>query len=319
MNVDEALKAAFHVWAEKGLLPSETRSILYDPMALNLTSDSDDFWIVAAALRIFYEAEKQLPLEGSIPDMHALTDLYLRLQRLYRDKAESDVLKVESIVSSLLASIGRSGSNQNNDSETTPLPSPSSVPPRTTLKDTIRLMCKHSRNLRVVRWPSLALEASGGVASFTSSLTKSLNLGGESSDARQQAASLYVLFKAADRFFASHGRYPGAYHEDIQPGDVIEVVRDEDIPVLKSLASGVLADLGVHPGSAAGGGGGGSMISDDLFMEMCRFGAGELHVVASIVGGMASQEAIKIITRQFTPAHGTLIYNGIECTTTVFA
>jgi amyloid beta precursor protein binding protein 1 len=315
VNVDEALKAAFHVWAEKGTLPSEVRSILYDPLAINLSCDSTDFWIVASALRSFYETEHQLPLEGSIPDMHASTDLYLRLQRVYRDKAESDILKVEAWVSSLMGSIGRTS----NEREGCVSPSPSPAAPFSTLKDTIRLMCKHARNLRVVRWPSLATEASGGVSSFTSALSQSLSLGGEASDPRQQAASIYVLFKAADRFFASHGRYPGSYHEGHLLGDVIEAVREEDVPVLKSHASSVLVDLGVHPGSSAGGGGGGSMISDDLFMEMCRFGAGEMHVVASIVGGMASQESIKIITKQFTPANGTLIYNGIECTTTVFA
>jgi amyloid beta precursor protein binding protein 1 len=51
---------------------------------------------------------------------------------------------------------------------------------------------------------------------------------------------------------------------------------------------------------------------------MCRFGAGELHVIAAIVGGMAAQESIKIITKQFTPVSGTLVYNGIMGTTSTF-
>jgi hypothetical protein len=32
-----------------------------------------------------------------------------------------------------------------------------------------------------------------------------------------------------------------------------------------------------------------TVLQDDYVMEMCRFGAGELHVVAAFVGGMASQ------------------------------
>jgi hypothetical protein len=32
-----------------------------------------------------------------------------------------------------------------------------------------------------------------------------------------------------------------------------------------------------------------------------RLGASELHVVASVMGGMAAQEAIKLLTQQFVP------------------
>ncbi len=51
---------------------------------------------------------------------------------------------------------------------------------------------------------------------------------------------------------------------------------------------------------------------------MCRFGAGELHNVAAVVGGMAAQEAIKLLTKQFVPQPGTIIYNGMHSTTCVF-
>lgn len=52
---------------------------------------------------------------------------------------------------------------------------------------------------------------------------------------------------------------------------------------------------------------------------MCRCAAGELHVVAAVVGAVAAQEAIKLITRQYVPVAGTLIYNAMACTTSVFA
>ena len=48
-----------------------------------------------------------------------------------------------------------------------------------------------------------------------------------------------------------------------------------------------------------------------------RAGGGELHVISSILGGIASQEAIKLLTAQFVPLKGTLIYNGIACTSSV--
>lgn len=66
-------------------------------------------------------------------------------------------------------------------------------------------------------------------------------------------------------------------------------------------------------GSAAGG------VSDDLVGEMCRCAAGELHAVAAVVGAIAAQEAIKLLTGQFVPVEGALIYNAMACTTSVFA
>lgn len=45
-----------------------------------------------------------------------------------------------------------------------------------------------------------------------------------------------------------------------------------------------------------------------------RYGACELHTVASIMGGMGSQEAIKMITNQFVPVERTLVFNGISGT-----
>lgn len=35
-------------------------------------------------------------------------------------------------------------------------------------------------------------------------------------------------------------------------------------------------------------------LPEELCNEMCRFGAAELHVVAAFVGGIASQEVIKV-------------------------
>ena len=62
----------------------------------------------------------------------------------------------------------------------------------------------------------------------------------------------------------------------------------------------------------------GCAVADDLVGEMVRFGAGELHCVAAVVGAVAAQEAIKLLTRQFVPLGGTLVYNAMAATTSVF-
>lgn len=37
----------------------------------------------------------------------------------------------------------------------------------------------------------------------------------------------------------------------------------------------------------------------------------ELHAVSSFIGGVASQEVIKLLTRQFIPMDNTFVYNGV--------
>ncbi len=56
----------------------------------------------------------------------------------------------------------------------------------------------------------------------------------------------------------------------------------------------------------------------DILEELCRYGASELHSIAAFIGGCCAQETIKLITHQYVPMDNTLVYNGIEQTTSVF-
>jgi hypothetical protein len=49
-----------------------------------------------------------------------------------------------------------------------------------------------------------------------------------------------------------------------------------------------------------------------LFIYSVRFGGAEIHTVAAFLGGVAAQEGLKIILRQFIPVNNTMIYNGIH-------
>lgn len=156
----------------------------------------------------------------------------------------------------------------------------------------IKHFCRHARYLRLVRCRPLHEDAapSGGRAD---ALRAAL-----ASEADAANAALGVLLRAVDRFQAQHGRLPGSgYEEDVE----------QDVPLLKAAAGGVLAELG----AAA------APLSDDLVAEVVRCGGGELHAVAAGVGAMASQEGIKLLTGQFVPLGGTLVYNAMYCTTSV--
>lgn len=44
---------------------------------------------------------------------------------------------------------------------------------------------------------------------------------------------------------------------------------------------------------------------------MIRVGDSKLHTVSAFLGGVASQEAIKMLIKQYTPLNHTMIYDGI--------
>lgn len=45
--------------------------------------------------------------------------------------------------------------------------------------------------------------------------------------------------------------------------------------------------------------------------ELSRFGGGQLHCTAAFIGGVASQEIVKIVTHQYIPLNNSFVFNGI--------
>ncbi|CAN4096223.1 unnamed protein product [Withania somnifera] len=156
--------------------------------------------------------------------------------------------------------------------------------PASISKANIKSFCKNARKLAVCRYRLVEDEFSSPVQA---ELQKYLT-----DEDHGTAVGLYILLRAADRFAANYNKFPGQFDGEM----------DEDISRLKTTAAGLLNDLGCN----------GSALSEDLINEMCRYGASELHAVAAFVGGVASQEVIKLITRQFIPMSGTFIFNGID-------
>lgn len=52
------------------------------------------FWIIADAVKAFYEQHGCLPVPGGLPDMKAQSDVYIRLQNIYKAKARKDAAEV---------------------------------------------------------------------------------------------------------------------------------------------------------------------------------------------------------------------------------
>ncbi|PPS01517.1 hypothetical protein GOBAR_AA19139 [Gossypium barbadense] len=275
-NYKEAIDASFKLFAPQGI---NLQQIINDSCA-EVGSSSSDFWVIVAALEVHY----------------------VNLQKIYQAKSEADYLVLEERVRNILKKIGRD---------------PHSIP-----KATIKSFSKNARKLKVCRYRSIEDEYNNpspaelqkyltdedyssyiflsiAVVNFMQEFIANegggeVPLEGSIPDMTSStiAVGFYILLRAVDRYAANFNHFPGQFVGGL----------DEDISRLKTTAVSLLNDLGCS----------GLTLTEDLINEMCRFGAAELHAVAAIIGGIASQEVIKLITKQFVPMTGTFAFNAID-------
>lgn len=90
-NFDEAVAAVLKNISIRDLNSSVKEVFEYTPTE---EESESDFWIIADAVKRFYEKHNDLPLPGSVPDMKAQSNIYVQLQNIYKAKARQDVQEV---------------------------------------------------------------------------------------------------------------------------------------------------------------------------------------------------------------------------------
>jgi len=195
---------------------------------------------------------------------------------------------------------------------------------------------RHHPPLALVSWLRESL-AHPAFCSSASAPTPSLEVAYEPN----VFASAYVLLRACDKFFDLAGRYPG----QVMGKDSSSVVGSQadtaqlesDVDDLRRMASSMVGDLLAREGGGSGGIGNASSVvshatgsflkphggagmgsipavSEEVMQEMVRSGGREIHVVAAMMGSLASQEAIKLVVEQYIPVEGVVVYCGITNT-----
>merc|ERR1712241_396653 len=106
-----------------------------DSKAENISSISSNFWIMAHALRDFVNSEERLPVSGVVPDMFSDSERFIKLQNLYKEKANQDAEVIQRKVHQVLESLGRS---------TDLIP-----------ELEVKRFCRESRHIRIQRGSSL--------------------------------------------------------------------------------------------------------------------------------------------------------------------
>ena len=156
-------------------------------------------------------------------------------------------------------------------------------------EEEIRIFCRCSAFMRVLNYRSISEEFR-----MPDSTTLCRHFDDEESD-----IVYYVLLRAAEQFYEMYHFYPG---------DGVEGIEADSVK-LKCITASLLQKWQLS----------GAIVHADYITEFCRYGAAEIHSVAAFVGGVAAQEVIKIITRQFIPLNNTWIYNAAKSSTLTFS
>ena len=152
---------------------------------------------------------------------------------------------------------------------------------------TLKRFCKNAHNLTVTSYRTLAEEGAPETARLAA-LSAAL-------DDEASSGALYVMLRASQAFYAGRSRWPGQFDSEVE----------SDVSMLKQCVLEATKELNLST----------TPMLDDLVSEFCRWGGSEMHNISSVMGGIASQEAIKAVTHQYIPLDNTFIFNGTNGTT----
>lgn len=239
------------------------------------------FFIYFITLKQFFNKYKTYPLCGPIPDMISNTKNFIGLKQIYNTKAKNDhkemrdMINIEIKENKNLSDEEKSELNKLVNNLTT---------------DQIDIVDILNKN-----WPQTSLF----VYPDNVNEEEAKNFDPDQFDEDFQKLNFvwYLLFRASDKFMNKNKRYPGQNIDDFK----------KDVPELFELLKEEFSKLSVKPDL-------GSQLNEDNAFEFCRMGKGFVPPVVSIIGSMASQEIIKLITYQFETVNNTVIYDGINVT-----
>lgn len=254
--------------------------------------DVDMFDVLLLALKKFMESHDGFPpLNGSIPDMTASTQGYIELQTIYKSKAESDVQEMKKIIAAIVDEY------DTDKSGVIPLVS----------DDDLNVFCKNIYNLRLIKTRSYCEEYDFEFGDDKDELLSDVAMStfDPYDDPVHTPILWYIALKACDLFYDEHGHYPGQ--------DDRELALQSDAKNVQKYIVEILSKIRLDDNELVKS----TLLSTEeekdmaFAKEMTRYNNAEIHNIASVIGGVASQEAVKLITGKFIPMDGTYIFNGI--------
>ncbi|KAF7528087.1 hypothetical protein PCG10_001374 [Penicillium crustosum] len=268
-NFDEAVAAVLKTVSPFSLR-SSIREIFEMDQCQQLSASSQDFWVIASAIKTFHASHGVLPLPGSLPDMKAQSADYVSLQNIYKAKARQDVEEVTATVRQLESQLGRQ----------TP-----AIPDRD-----IEVFCKNAAHIKVVLGRDIPQISIDSDASTLKTIRNELNV----------PDSLIPIFIATQIL--------DSVVDEIQSSSREEDCSVNDDGLWNSHTERILALLTAADGSAVCQEARAQIAR--AIKELRRAEGGELHNISSLTGGLVAQEALKVITRQYGPLDNTCVFDG---------
>ncbi|KAJ3020361.1 NEDD8-activating enzyme E1 regulatory subunit [Thoreauomyces humboldtii] len=226
-NFEEALSAAYRAWTPT-TIPASINAIINDDRASKLSSKTPNFWFIAKAVQEFVANEGQgyLPLPGNVPDMHADSDSYIKLQTIFRAKAREDAATVSRRVQALLATVGE----------------PSDRVPQ----DEIDRFCKNAGYLKVIRYRSLKEE-------YHPSSAKSKEIGNWLESDPADNIGWYIMLRVYEDCYARNKLYPGLSSEHLENDAAALRKAYENFMTERGLNASLVPDEHIEEFTRAGG------------------------------------------------------------------
>lgn len=291
LNFQEAIANAYLAYTER------TLDWLNEPAS----EEGSKLGQLRKALEAFVEEhpDHRPPINGSVPDMTASTHLYVRLQQMYKDQAKEDVQKMTEIL--------RKQQKQQQQSS-------KSGSYQAVTDDDIANFCANVYAVGHFQTRTLRDEYHTEAAAPDEELIDDWKMAlMDPYEVPVHTPLLWYLgIRACQVFCHRESRYPGCV-EFCGEG---QSEREKDALEKDATALAKILEETILPSYKLGDDDGdssllGSTNLRNICNELTRYGNAEIHTVASVVGGVASQEAVKIITGQYVPLNNTYVYNGI--------
>ncbi|KAK2810998.1 hypothetical protein FQN50_002591 [Emmonsiellopsis sp. PD_5] len=283
-NYDEAVAAVL-----KSINPFSLRSNIREIFEMEqcdtVKPANEDFWIIASAVKAFYERHGLLPLPGSLPDMKAQSADYISLQNIYKTKARSDVREVVDRVRTLENQL-RGGTG--------------SIPERD-----IEVFCKSAASIKVIHGQNIPILHPE--LPVNPSTLKTIH---NSLDNPDSLLPIFLATQVLDSLVTEYQILSLLASTEVPRQPSLDDPIDWSSTQAKIIAllekDGKLLDGETK-----------TRISKAV-EEVKRAGAGELHNISSLTGGLVAQEALKVLTRQYVPLDNTCVFDGISSRTEMF-
>jgi len=268
-NFSEALDSAYKAWVPYSI-PDPVQKVL----ELRTPNAKSDFWVVARAVSQFVRDCGKLPLAGTLPDMTASTETFVKLQEIYGSRADGDCAAINAHIATIQKELGIE----------------TEIPP-----EYVKRFCQNAQYCEVFQCRTLEEEFRP-----ISAEEGGLDIACECED-EDSLIQWYIALRAADRFREEQGHLPGAVCSHMDEAGLAS-----DLAGLTQAAARVVESYkGVNADTK-------------MLEEIVRSGGAELHTTSSVLGGIASQEAVKLVTKQYSPLCGVLIYDGLHGKTQAF-